>query len=66
MYRQIHKSKYKKRGVTNSDVLRAALVVLREEVMREFKEIKTRNSPPLDFEMTDADLENLSKYAPEK
>lgn len=34
--------------------------------MREFKEIKTRNSPPLDFEMTDADLENLSKYAPEK
>jgi len=32
--------------------------------MREFKEIKTRNSIPLDFEMTDEELENLSKYAP--
>jgi len=56
IYKQIHKSNYKTREVSKSDVIRAALVVFRKELLSEFQEIARRDS------LTDEELEEFSKY----
>ena len=50
LYKILYAPKHKKRGITDSDVLRAALIVLREEL------IKTISENPL---FSDEELENL-------
>ena len=50
LYKILYVPKHKKRGITDSDVLRAALIVLRDELIKEISE------NPL---FSDEDLENL-------